>query len=371
MDIIIDKNLQKLRADKGNTQEDLASFLLVSSQAVSKWERGESIPDVALLPRIASYYNVTVDDLLGVGEIRRKEQIEAYREEAMKFARSGEIEKRIEVWRRAVAEFPNNHECLIGLLQSLHSANGVNGADTLDEVIKIGEKILDESTNDRTRYLAIQILVLNFINLERFDEAKKYIDDLPSVYVTSGNFLSRLYTAESDAENGKRTIFGNILDYFDIIRDELYNLCCLNRGNYEHYIKLHEFYIKLADLIFDDGFYGFYNCRINLRHYWLAKLYTNLHNDEEKARYHIEAAAKCAIDYDNLPQEYVYHGTIFDDGYKCSRNNITKNNPAGQKELLLKHFDGAGLDDGSFDRWREKDWFKAVIRSLEKACAKN
>ena len=78
MDIILDRNLQKFRRKKGNTQEELAAFLCVSSQAVSKWERGESMPDVCQLPRIAAYYNVTVDDLLGVGEIRKKERVEAY-----------------------------------------------------------------------------------------------------------------------------------------------------------------------------------------------------------------------------------------------------------------------------------------------------
>lgn len=42
MDIIIDKQLRELRAKRGNTQEDLATFLNISYQAVSKWERGGS-----------------------------------------------------------------------------------------------------------------------------------------------------------------------------------------------------------------------------------------------------------------------------------------------------------------------------------------
>ncbi len=75
MNITLDKSLQELRRKKGNTQEDLAGFLSISSQAVSKWERAESLPDVYLLPRIAAYYNVSVDDLLGVGEIRKREEI--------------------------------------------------------------------------------------------------------------------------------------------------------------------------------------------------------------------------------------------------------------------------------------------------------
>ena len=70
MNITIDENLKKFRREKGNTQEDLAEYLAISFQAISKWERGESLPDITLMPKIAAYYNVSVDDLFGVGKIR-------------------------------------------------------------------------------------------------------------------------------------------------------------------------------------------------------------------------------------------------------------------------------------------------------------
>ena len=61
------EQLKRLRQGKGNTQKELAVFLKVSSQAVSKWERGAGYPDISLLPAIASYYNVSIEELFGIG----------------------------------------------------------------------------------------------------------------------------------------------------------------------------------------------------------------------------------------------------------------------------------------------------------------
>ncbi len=61
---IIAKNIQNLRLGAGLTQSDLAQKLNYSDKAVSKWERGESIPDVHILKLIADMFEVTVDYLL-------------------------------------------------------------------------------------------------------------------------------------------------------------------------------------------------------------------------------------------------------------------------------------------------------------------
>jgi len=60
---IISNNLRKLRADKKYTQEQVAQLLSVSPQSVSRWECGNTLPEVTLLPEIAKIYAVTVDDL--------------------------------------------------------------------------------------------------------------------------------------------------------------------------------------------------------------------------------------------------------------------------------------------------------------------
>ena len=61
---IIANNISELRNDDGITQSKLAQVLNYSDKAVSKWERGESLPDVTVLKRIADYFGVTVDYLL-------------------------------------------------------------------------------------------------------------------------------------------------------------------------------------------------------------------------------------------------------------------------------------------------------------------
>ena len=53
------------RKEKGFTQEELANYMGVSSASVSKWETTQSYPDILLLPQLAAYFNITIDELMG------------------------------------------------------------------------------------------------------------------------------------------------------------------------------------------------------------------------------------------------------------------------------------------------------------------
>ena len=53
-----------LRKTKGLTQKDLSEMLNVSDKAVSRWERGESYPDIELIPVIAKLFGITADELI-------------------------------------------------------------------------------------------------------------------------------------------------------------------------------------------------------------------------------------------------------------------------------------------------------------------
>ncbi|GKX68260.1 DNA (cytosine-5-)-methyltransferase [Inconstantimicrobium mannanitabidum] len=62
--------IAELRKNKGIGQQELAEVLGVSFQSVSKWETGVTMPDITLLPSIAEYFDVSVDELLGIKPLR-------------------------------------------------------------------------------------------------------------------------------------------------------------------------------------------------------------------------------------------------------------------------------------------------------------
>lgn len=71
----IGKRIQQLRTQKGVTQQQLADYLSVLPQTVSRWEVEQGCPDVTLLPEIAIFFGVSLDDLFGLGGISKVEHL--------------------------------------------------------------------------------------------------------------------------------------------------------------------------------------------------------------------------------------------------------------------------------------------------------
>ena len=66
LNFMIGKNLQILRKKNSLTQAELAEKLNYSDKAISKWEKGESMPDIMLLPELCQILGITADALLEV-----------------------------------------------------------------------------------------------------------------------------------------------------------------------------------------------------------------------------------------------------------------------------------------------------------------
>ena len=81
MNMDIGSAIKKLRMDSKITQEEVAQYLGISFQAVSKWETGTTMPDISLLPEIAAFFGVRIDDLFSVNhedELNRIRRTLAY-----------------------------------------------------------------------------------------------------------------------------------------------------------------------------------------------------------------------------------------------------------------------------------------------------
>ncbi|MBC2724451.1 helix-turn-helix domain-containing protein [Desulfosporosinus sp.] len=86
-EINIAQVLVNRRKEKGITQDELASYIGVSKASVSKWETGQSYPDVTFLPQLATYFNISIDELMDYKPQMKKEDIrQLYRRLSADFA---------------------------------------------------------------------------------------------------------------------------------------------------------------------------------------------------------------------------------------------------------------------------------------------
>ncbi len=103
----VGKQIAVLRKAKQLTQVELGERLGVSFQAVSKWERGETLPDIGLLPDLAAVLETTVDSILNGGEkvmeYRGTVKVADIREGILCFKRMGDLLGRDNyIWQYAV-----------------------------------------------------------------------------------------------------------------------------------------------------------------------------------------------------------------------------------------------------------------------------
>lgn len=114
----VGQNIRAFRLEKGVTQEAMASRLGVTCQAVSKWETGSTLPDIMLLPEIAVYFGVSIDELFSLSEAARLERIENMLDSA-RFLDAEQFQQAEAFLRAAVERGPHNHRAN-GLLAGLY-----------------------------------------------------------------------------------------------------------------------------------------------------------------------------------------------------------------------------------------------------------
>ena len=166
-------NLKKYRIAKGLTQEEVAAFLGITAQSVSKWERGESYPDITFLPALANIFETSVDLLIGMDAIRAEETRYNIHKTAVEYQKNGEYDKAEKTYREALLTYPNMPGMILGLAGTL----ALKG-DTA-EAIELIERGLPLSANEKQKATLRAALCFLYLKAGREDKAGRLASELP------------------------------------------------------------------------------------------------------------------------------------------------------------------------------------------------
>ena len=358
----IGENIKRLRREKNITQEKLAEHLSISCQAISKWERGETFPDVTLVMPIAGYFGVSTDELLGVDDLRNEQKIRKYLDEYDKLSTLGKLKEKCVLIRKAHKEFPNDfrimdkHMYMLFYDPFIEDHNGFPGIPAhIDELLILCERVLDGCRNENTRLWALVIQSDIYEYQGNKEKAREIIENLPS---------GTLYTKEQAHENAYKTEDGEVYLYWlrkniGSLSEELFTKlrqCSLAKINpREEQLK---YLLRTVDFIkffYEDEDYGF-------AHHYLAGLYIWIHyrylvtGEYEKACESLDLGFSHARQYDELP-EITTHTSFFMRGNVSDRRELYIGFEGNLVDLELGYID----NDRGYDKYRDMEDYKTVL----------
>ncbi|MBQ7922545.1 MAG: helix-turn-helix transcriptional regulator [Clostridia bacterium] len=297
MQIKIGDKIRELRHRDGRKQEDLANALGVSNQAVSRWEANGGYPDMELLPAIANYFNVSIDELFGYSKDRdeKLKNILSKAEEALN--EQGDMTECVEMLRNAAEEFPSEPRILIKLGYALsihgwrkygarsytedgsdyaHEDTEYNSANVFwQEEMRVFEKVMTMDIPADDRGAIIQMMVNTYAKMGYNEKAKELVMKQNSIEMSRECLLPKATKAEErDKYYGEAIIalLKELSDIFFFAIGTKVSLFTTAEGR-----RLNLALAKLYESVFSDG-------RCGEMHYSIGKLY--LDNAVFEARFH-------------------------------------------------------------------------------------
>lgn len=204
--LCLSENLRKYRIMKNLTQEDIADYLGITAQSVSKWERGECYPDITFLPALANIFETSVDLLLGMDNIRAEQTRYNIHKTAVAFQRSGDYDSAEKVYRDALLIYPNKPGMILGLAGVL----ALQGKS--EESVELMERGLPISINEKQKSTTRAALCFLYLRCGRADKAKALASELPHTRESREVILPLIRQGLNKAEiddNIKKIILGD------------------------------------------------------------------------------------------------------------------------------------------------------------------
>lgn len=295
----IGETIRVARRGRDMTQEQLAEYLNLSVSAVSQWESGRTMPDLAMIPAICNLFGISADALLGIDVQQKAEKIRAIRDEAGKYSGRGYYADARERLEQGLREFPDSYGLMSDLMFIAYwqGQERQEGETRFDEAIRLGEAILAGCTEDDIRHSAIQILCYCYTERGETDRAEKLARKMPTICIAQECLMSHI----KQGTEGYRAAQGEVND---LLQNFEVRIGCMNyeldNGSRAYTAAergaLNDKRIALLHLLFEEGDFGFYHTHLCDVHREQAAYYAKL-GDAAQTLHHLTAAADHAVGF--------------------------------------------------------------------------
>lgn len=177
MNIRMGEKIRTLRKERNLSQEVLAQYLGISFQAVSKWENGSAMPDVAMIPAIASFFNVSTDELFDFNRLDTERKVQQACWDIADW-RSENPENAEKAYRDLLKQYPGNEIILANLLYVLQKL------ERNAELIDLCKSVIESAKLEDIRYDAARIMAEAYKAMGEYGLCKSAIDLIPEFFFT-------------------------------------------------------------------------------------------------------------------------------------------------------------------------------------------
>lgn len=227
MNIKISETIKELRRAQNLTQDEVASALGVTYQSVSRWENGLSYPDITILPDIASFFGVTLEELFGIDSSAEEKILEELWNEADKLV---DLDERISLAEKYAQRLPHNVK-IERFRMRMYCQKGIDFCrERLSEIRKTCQFIMDhseDSSGDFRWAVEFMILVENAEDLETW---LALLDRRSST--TTAQALIERYDYRGEVEKFNESIQREIVDSLKTIFND--NFCKRDRQSFKN-----------------------------------------------------------------------------------------------------------------------------------------
>jgi len=140
--------LDIVRSQTIKTQEELAAYLGVTKASVSKWETGQSYPDILLLPELATYFDISVDELLGYSPQLCSKDIRKYYKQFSEYMNKNRYEEIKPVIDNALRKYYSCYPFLAAMSQWFLNYGLMSDQDIRKDFFKNSIELADRVINN-------------------------------------------------------------------------------------------------------------------------------------------------------------------------------------------------------------------------------